>query len=428
MRIATIMGTFRPQRCGVAHYTDRLRDALRDHGVSSIVLTTHEAAHDLDDPQVIGVTDDWKARDLPALVSAVRRSHVDLLHIQHAAGSYSFRRAIFLLPLLLRASGWRPPIVTTIHEYGWWEWQPRFVPTSMQGLLEWAKTWGQWRGWWDREDGFLLTLSDVLITTNAPQQQLVRKRLPQLADRLHTIPLAPNVDVAPAERAAARRTLREKYRWPEDALVLAFFGFVHPVKGLETLLRAFQQVHTAHPRTRLLIVGGVESLALRGADAWNYYATLQALIADLDLRELTAMTGYLPTQQASRELRGADIGVLPFHAGVTAKSGSLLTLWAHGLPLVATEHDPPDPLLTSGERALLVPPRDAARLAAALCELVERPDRSARLAAGGSRAIESLSWPAIASHHVQLYESVLATPSATSAGTSSGTSSGTTKR
>lgn len=405
MYIAIIMGTFRPERCGVAHYTDRLRDGLRAGGVSSVVLTTRDAARERHDPAVIGVTDDWRARDLPALVVAVRDSGADLLHIQHAAGSYGFRRAIFLLPPLLRASGWHAPIVTTLHEYGWWDWQPRFVPAVP---LEWAKTWGQRRGWWDGEDGFLLTQSAALITTNDPQKQVVRERLPQLADRLHMVPLAPNIDVVPVDRAHARRDLREDYGWPEDAHVLAFFGFLHPVKGLETLLRAFRAVQAAYPQTRLLIVGGVESLALRGAEAWNYYDKLQALIGELALREVVAMPGYLPWQQASRDLLGADIGVLPFHPGVTAKSGSLLALWAHGLPLVVTAHDPPDPLLASGERALLVPPRDATRLARALGELVERPRLRARLAVEGRRAVQLLSWPLIVSRHCAIYEQVLA--------------------
>jgi hypothetical protein len=39
-RVVMIAGTYRPKRCGVAHYVQRLREALDEHDVSSLVLTT----------------------------------------------------------------------------------------------------------------------------------------------------------------------------------------------------------------------------------------------------------------------------------------------------------------------------------------------------------------------------------------------------
>ena len=45
-RVVMVTGTYRPERCGVAHYVQRLRSALDERGVSSLVLTTREAAGD----------------------------------------------------------------------------------------------------------------------------------------------------------------------------------------------------------------------------------------------------------------------------------------------------------------------------------------------------------------------------------------------
>lgn len=127
LRIAFIAGTYQPDRCGVADYTARLRSALRDRGVESVVLTTRAAAQTATDPTVWGVVDDWQLRNLFPLKRAIRATAADVLHIQHAAGTYGFQRAIFLLPLLLRSLGNRKPIVTTVHEYGWWEWALSFL-------------------------------------------------------------------------------------------------------------------------------------------------------------------------------------------------------------------------------------------------------------------------------------------------------------
>ena len=402
-RVAMVAGTYRPERCGVAHYTQRLRSALDERGVSSLVLTTGEAARAAGDSSVVGVVRGWRFPDLPALVRAVRGVRADVVHIQHAAGTYGFKRALFFLPPLLRAVGVRTPLVTTVHEYAWWEWEPRFVPRVP---LEALKTWGQRRGVWDREDGFLLTGSDALITTNAHFANAITARLPGLAPRLYHAPLVANVDVVAVGRDEARDEVRSRYAWPPEAPVIAYFGFLHPVKGLETLLKAFVKVLEDQPRARLLLIGGVESLALGEEAAW-YWNKLRALITELGLDEVVVMTGYVPGEEASRLLSGADVGVLPFNHGVNLKSGALLTLFAHGLPVVATRSDPPEPELADGRLARLVERRDAPGLATALLGLLGDGAECARLRGVGRAYTQGLSWSAIAERHLQVYGSVL---------------------
>ena len=395
--IAFIAGTYQPERCGVAHYTARLRDTLSQQGIQSVVLTTHAAAQVANDSSVKGVVRDWRLADLLSLVLAVQATSADILHIQHAAGTYGFERAIFLLPLVLRATGWRQPIVTTVHEYGWWEWQPKGVPPQM---MEWLKTWGQRRCWWDREDGFLLTLSDAVITSNADAEAVIHERLPQLVNRVHYIPIAANVGVTPIDRDTARQLLRQKCSWPDNATVIAFFGFLHPVKGLETLLPAFKQVLATQPQARLLLVGGVESLALRGEDAKQYWHQLLALVGELGLSQLVCLTGYVNAETASHYLAGADIGVLPFNHGLTLKSGSLLTLLAHGLPVVATQHITS---LPDGHPVRLVLPRNISALAAELLELLKKPNERTRLGEASRTFIQNFSWQDIERSHQSIY-------------------------
>ncbi len=398
IQIALIAGTYQPQRCGVANYTARLRDVLSEAGIKSTVLTTHAAVL-ATDPSVQGVVKDWQFTDLVNLVQAVHASGADILHIQHAAGTYGFERAIFLLPLLLKITRWRGKIVTTVHEYGWWEWQPRWVPPQM---VEWLKLFGQRRHWWDREDGFLLTLSDAVITTNAEAEGAIRSRLPALSDRLYSIPIAANVEVATTNRETARQMLHE-LGWPTDAVVIVFFGFLHPVKGLETLLPAFKQVIAAQPRSRLLLVGGVESLALRGEDAKRYWNKLHALVAQLNLTSTVHLTGYVSDETASQYLAAADIGVLPFNHGLTLKSGSLLALLAHGLPVVGTQH----PVLPTGHPVQLVPPRDVDALAAKLQELTNDSSKCTELGDAGLAFIKDFNWSKIRRSHSDIYQKVL---------------------
>ena len=402
-RVVMVAGTYRPERCGVAHYVQRLRSALDERGVSSLVLTTKEAARDSKDQRVKGVVHGWGLPDLPALVRALRRAKPDVIHVQHAAGAYGFKRAVFFLPPLLRAAGCRAPLVTTVHEYGWWEWEPRGVP---RGAIEALKRWGQRRGHWDREDGFLLTGSDVLLTTNTHAETSISERLPWLYSRMHRVPLVANVDTNPVGRDEARDEARCRCGWPPDAEVIAYFGFVHPVKGIENLLNAHKEVLKRRPKARLLLVGGAESLALGNEADW-YWNKLQTLVGELGLDGTVEMTGYVPEEEASRLISGADVGVLPFNEGVTLKSGTLLALFAHGLPVVATRPDPPEPDLVDGRLVRLVERRDVAGISSVLSELLADGPQRARLGEAGRIYTRNLSWSAVAERHEQVYKATL---------------------
>jgi len=402
-RVVMVAGTYRPERCGVAHYVQRLRSALDERAVSSLVLTTKEAARNSKDQRVKGVVRGWGIPDLPTLVRAVRRAEPDVIHVQHAAGAYGFKRAVFFLPPLLRAAGCRAPLVTTVHEYGWWEWEPRGVP---RGAIEALKTWGQRRGHWDREDGFLLTGSDVLLTTNTHAEISISERLPWLYSRMHRVPLVANVDTNPVGRDEARDEARFRCGWPPDAEVIAYFGFVHPVKGIENLLNAHKEVLKRRPKARLLLVGGAESLALGDEADW-YWNKLQTLVGELGLDGTVEMTGYVPEEEASRLISGADVGVLPFNEGVTLKSGTLLALFAHGLPVVATRADPPEPDLVDGRLVRLVERRDVAGISSVLSELLADAPQRARLGEAGRIYTRNLSWTTIAERHEQVYRATL---------------------
>lgn len=396
-RIVFIAGTYQPDRCGVAHYTARLREELIKQNVQSTVLTTYAAAAGLKS-NVKGAVKDWRLSALMSLAQAIKSTPAELLHIQHAAGTYRFQRSIFLLPLLLRFLGYQNPIITTIHEYGWWEWEPPGIPPQ---VLEWLKVWGQQQGWWDREDGFLLTGSKAIITTNAEAENVILERLPHLASVVHRIPIGVNIEVASIDRLKARQQLRDRCGWFQNTLIIVFFGFLHPVKGIENLLAAFKPIAEQKPQVGLLLAGGVESLALPKDEAQKYWNHLQSLVAEHALEHRVVMTGYLDETTASYFLSGADIGALPFNHGVTLKSGSLLALLAHGLPVIATRNHSPAPEL---ERLLcLVPLRNVAAIQNTLVELIDNQPLRDRLGTLGRDFVRRFAWSDIVQKHLTIY-------------------------
>lgn len=379
MRVALVCGSVRAEQDGVAAYVQRLAAALGEAGVVTELLAGRR----------------WGPRDALATARAARWSGADLAHVQFAPSAYGYRPWVGLLPPLLGGL----PLVTTLHEYDWWAWQPRLAPL-------WARA--ERAGRWDRETLTLVPASRALVVTNPAHAGAVRARFPTRRPSPAMIPIGANVeDSYPGDRAEARRALGI----PAGDEVLAFFGFVHPVKGLRHLLDAVAELRRRRPRVRLLVVGGVESLALRGGEAAAFEAELRARVAALGLAGRVAFTGFRPAGEVSRLLRAADVAVLPFTHGVTTKSGALLTCLAHRLPVVATRPEGgPDPELVDGRSVLLAERRDAPTLARAVERLLADPALRRRLSAAGGRVLAPRAWPAVARAHLRVYEAALRRP------------------
>jgi glycosyltransferase involved in cell wall biosynthesis len=218
-----------------------------------------------------------------------------------------------------------------------------------------------------------------------------------------TVPLAPNV---PARGSGdVRAAVRGRLDVPVDAEVVAFFGFVHPVKGLRYLIEAVARLRTRHDRLHLLLLGGFTSLALPADEARAFRAELTAWAGQCGVADHVTITGHLAAEEVSAALHASDVAAFPFTAGATLKSGALLTAFAHGLPTLVTAADPPDPHLVDGETVVVADRvRDADAVAAALGRLLDDPALRARVAAGGSALAAGRTWSRIAAAHQEVYE------------------------
>ena len=382
-RIVLIAGTYLPEQCSIAEYTMHLCANLCESGVESSIFTTYYASEAAYDPNAIGVVHGWRLADLFALVRAVHASKASVLHIQYAARIYGSERAILLLPFMLRKTGWRSPIVTTLHEYEW-QLQPKIAPQPIKWLKQLDLAWSN-----QSED--LLRHSDAVIVTNTSTQKAIHDQLPQLKQVFH-IPNPTNPEVASIDRTTARRLLRENCNWSDNSLVIACFG-LHPDKKLDLLL-AFKQVSITQPSARLLLLGGFESLGLSDESC---LFQLQAIVKQLDLTESVHFRGDVRDQTVSDYLTGADIGVLLCDRPTTLNNSSLLTLLAHGLPVVATQSS----TLPSAHSVRLIPPDDIAAISSELLQLIDSDLRTQI----GTNIVEGQNfiWHNTVKDHIDIY-------------------------
>ena len=144
---------------------------------------------------------------------------------------------------------------------------------------------------------------------------------------------------------------------------------LRPEKGLEVLMDAFAIVHTACPRTRLLIVGSGSMEAELRKRASGY--------------GLDAVCRFEPASpNVAEHLRDIDIFVLPSRS--EALSNSLMEAMACGCACIATNVGGNPELVTSGETGMLFA-RDQKEDLAQLLQLLVR-DRDLRCKLGAAAA------------------------------------------
>jgi len=171
--------------------------------------------------------------------------------------------------------------------------------------------------------------------------------------RLHVIPNAWRASDAPLERAAARRVLG----LPEDETVIGWVGRVSVEKGLDVLLDALARLADLPLSVVVLGDGPERGRLARRAERGGLRVFWRGVVSNAD-RFFPAFDLFV---QSSRT-EGTPI--------------ALFEAMAAALPIVATAvGGVPD--VVSAPEALLVPPEDPARLAAAIRSTIERRDLSA---------------------------------------------------
>jgi len=159
----------------------------------------------------------------------------------------------------------------------------------------------------------------------------------------------------------------------DDGRTLVSIGRLVEKKGLRYAIEAFAQLLPDHPDLHYRVVGG-----------GPLEEELRELATSLHVEDRVVFTGPVDQAQVMHELERATIEVLPC---VRAANGDLdgapLTLqeaMVAGVPVVASTAASIPELIRDGRDGLLVEPRNADALAAAIRAQLERPGSAQRMA------------------------------------------------
>lgn len=205
-------------------------------------------------------------------------------------------------------------------------------------------------------DRWSLRRADRVLTVSGPfREELVAKGVRR--ERIAVIhnAIRPSWGQAAREPEAAR-SLRAAWGIPEQVPVALIVGRLSLEKDHLSLLRAVKKVRERQALYLVIVGEGPER------------QRIEAVIQELGMQDAVTLTGQ---QRSAEPFYGiADIAVLA--SRTEGSPNALLEAMAAGVPAVATTVGGIPEIATDGETALLVPPGDTEKLAAALLRILEQ--------------------------------------------------------
>lgn len=170
-----------------------------------------------------------------------------------------------------------------------------------------------------------------------------------------------------------------------------FLGRMEQRKGLRFLLKAIPLVREHYAGAVRFIIAG------EGAQR----ARFQRFVQRKGWPDVV-FTGYVPDDQLAAYYAAADIYCAP-NTGSESQGLVLLEAMAAGTPVVASDIQGFRSVIATPDIGLLTPPRDAERLAWAVCHLLRHDDLRAELARRGRERAQEYSWKRVATAIEQCY-------------------------
>jgi D-inositol-3-phosphate glycosyltransferase len=218
--------------------------------------------------------------------------------------------------------------------------------------------------------------------------------------------VAPGVDLArfhPVDTAGLRHELGLAER---DRVVL-FTGRLERLKGVETLIRAIDEIRRRDPElpVRLLVLGSDSSNGAREAgNRGGERGRLEGLCRRLGVADRVDFLGRVGHDRLPAYYSLADLTCVPSYNesfGFVA-----IESLACGTPVVASRVGGLRQLVLDGISGYSIPDHDPARYADAICRLLRDDSLRAVMGAAGRRVARAYSWDATAERLLALYDEV----------------------
>jgi len=371
-----LLGSYVPRQCGIATFTNDLRNALTEHvgERNTLVLAMDDEPDSYNyPPDVRFQIRAHEQKDYRTAAELLNINQIDLTIVQHEYGIYGGQDGSYALDLMRRC---RMPLITTLHTV-------LTEPTAGQRrvLLE------------------LSRLSDRLVVMSQKAVAILKEtyRIPseKIACIPHGIPDVPFVDPS---------FYKDQFGF-EGRKVLLTFGLLSPGKGLEYAIQALPRVVENHPDLLYVILGATHPHILK--DEGDLYRTkLERMVDKLGLREnVTFHNRFVSLDELVGYIGAADVYVTPYLNEQQITSGTLAYAAGAGKAIVSTPYWHAQELLADG-RGVLTPFKDSDAMGQAINDLLSDDVKRAAMRKKAYLHCRDMVWHNVARQYLDLAEQV----------------------
>lgn len=374
MKVCIISGSFPKMECGVGDHTFQLCNYLQNRTEINIITSANKLIMTnvpFINTTVYPIIEKWKWREIVKIIKLIRKIKPHIVHIQFPARGYEKSISMHIITLILRLFCRKSKIIVTLHEYS---------VNSIMGRL--AKL-------------LLILWSNINIIVSEKEIYKINRILPYMQKKNVYIPDGPTI--LPV-KISDKHKIRKELSIEKDEIIISYFGFIYRDKGVKELLSSFNELLSQHENIKLLMIGGPFHI-----DKGEYFIKMKKLGEYLMINNKVIWTGFIEAEKVSQYLSISDIGVAPYRRGATGKSGALIVMLSHGLPVITTRIDKMPKEFIDGDNILLIEPMNIRQLVQKMNILIKSKLMRDRIGENAQKLSLQFSWDIVGKKTYDLY-------------------------
>jgi len=311
-KLLIVSGTYPKMMCGVAKHVDIIAKGAAQLGIYDVhVLTSN--ANEIDTAiaktyQVHPIVVSWHLQHAFSITAKILKLKPDVVHIQNPTAKYCRFGALTISAIALTLKTIAPDIQLVV----------------MQHDIAVGKRWFRFRY------QPLLMCADSIVVSNIRDYQAVCDQYIN-PEKIYISPVASHM-TPKLNRLESRETAREKLNIPHDTVVLIYFGFIHPGRHLDLIIRAIPHLSILDKPIKFIAMGSDAN------DAKGTTEALKSLASVLHLEKNVSFSGYATEDQIFTTLAAADVFVSLPQRGADMRNTTIHTPLLAGLPVVTLQN------------------------------------------------------------------------------------------
>ncbi len=376
MNACLIVSTYPPRKCGIATFSEDLRDNLIKHVPEVLVAAVNDPfqSHKYPSEVVLEIEQENTADYIACATWANHEPNLDMVIIQHEYGIFGGPDGEYIIEL---ATHLTKPFLLVTHTV-----LPQPSEKQKQILIR------------------LAGLAAGVLCMTERSRRLLTSVYEVMPEKVFVVPHG-----VPGFIKKSRPALKARYGFQERTIITTF-GLIGPGKGLEIGIEALAKVVVEHPQLLYIIAGATHPNLLR-SEGERYRDSVRQLVADLHLGQHVLFDNrFLEDDELGDYLYMTDIYLSPYPNLDQAVSGTLAFAVGCGRAIVSTPYEYAREILAQGRGMIAWEPTPEA-LAELIDLILKNPGLKEELESKAAELGRSLTWASVAELYYAIAEEVL---------------------